>query len=85
MRCSIILARHRGGGYRSWWVLVDQDGDHGQDHVIGKDCTLWVADCSWGMWEGGSTPLLWQFPDEFRTSIRDGMTLWLDMDITQEY
>jgi hypothetical protein len=43
-----------------------------------------VADRKWWLWDGGSTPFFWSWPDEFRKSICDGTPLWLDMDVVPE-
>jgi hypothetical protein len=71
--------------YRSWCAFFDLTGDHDKDHTIGKDCVVRVADITWWLWDGASTPFFWCWPDEFRNSIRDGTQLWLDMDVVPEY
>jgi hypothetical protein len=83
--CSYGWATMGCVSYRAWWALVDRTGDHEKDHTIGRDCILRVADSTWWLWDGGSTPFFWLWLDEFRKSIRDGTPLWLDMDAVPEY
>jgi hypothetical protein len=79
------LATAGRNSYRSWRASVDRTGDHEKDNIIGKDCILWVADITWWLWDGGSTPFFWRWPGEFRKSIRDGTPLWLEMEVVPEY
>jgi hypothetical protein len=83
--CCFGWATTGRASYRAWWSLVDRTGDHEKDHTIGKDCILQVVDSTWWIWDGGSTPFFWRRPGEFRKSIRDGTSLWLDMDVVPEY
>jgi hypothetical protein len=83
--CCFGWATTGRASYRAWWFLVDRTGYHEKDHTIVKDCILRVADSTCWLWGGGSTLFLWRWPDEFRKSIRDGTSLWLDMDVVPEY
>ena len=68
--------------YTSWWhsrSRVDKDS------VVGFDCLLRIADCSWWEWDGGSTLFFWRWPVEFRLAIRDGTRLWIHEDKLPKY
>jgi hypothetical protein len=83
--CCFRWATAGRASYRARWTLCYWTGDNEKDHTIGKYCVLRVVDSAWWLWDGGSTPFFWSWPDEFRKSIRDGTSWWLDMDVVLEY
>jgi hypothetical protein len=56
-----------------------------QDMEIGRDFVRCICDSSWWNWDGGSIPLFWRWPYEFRTQMRDGTPLWFDPTIAPGY
>jgi hypothetical protein len=43
----------------------------------GWDALRRLADSSWWEWDEGSAPLYWRWPAEYRTTIRDGLEIWM--------
>ncbi len=52
-------------------------GDYIKDEKAGVDCLTRFANSSWWEWSVGSRPLFWRWPEECRTTIRDGVKLWI--------
>lgn len=79
--------RHTTVSFLTWFKL-----EHGQpidltrilshplqrvDWEAGRDCVRRCSLSSWWDWEGGSRPLFWRWPKEYRKQIRDGIDLWI--------
>jgi hypothetical protein len=51
--------------------------DYRKDTLAGLDCVRRCANSSWWEWTSGSRPLFWRWPEEYQTSIRDGVPPWV--------
>jgi hypothetical protein len=58
-------------------LALRPSGGYIKDRKAGVDCLSRCANSSWWEWNVGSRPLFWRWPEEYRTTIRDGVRLWI--------
>jgi hypothetical protein len=74
--------RHTTEEFLKWLTLRSQDKmlnptELIKDKLAGLDCVQRCSNSSWWEWTAGSRPLFWRWPEDYRLTIRDGVTPWI--------
>jgi len=70
----------RSLSYQAWiaplLTVLTSDRESGKNWVAGRECVSRYCNSSWWEWTEGSRPHFWRWPQEYRSSIRDGVPPW---------
>jgi hypothetical protein len=56
-----------------------------KDLEIGRDAVKRAAQSTWWNWDGGSTLFFWRWPKWCKSSVRDGIKLFVDWDLLPSF
>ena len=55
--------------------------ERARDRAAARDCLRRIAGVSVWKWDLGSRPIFWNWPEEFRTRVRDGLHVWVNKEL----
>ncbi len=81
--------RHTTKEFLKWMRNKHSPSLHSSEYVrdlnAGRDCITRCCNASWWEWSGGSRPLFWRWPCDYRTKIRDGLPLWTKVNMPKYF